>query len=129
MERNLLKILIIVGLLLSSTSCKKNIYSVKVYGLKSCGNCRILIDDFKDDENIQLHMIDIDTHILAYKKDIALYDGLSDNQAPVIMTKSFAKAGYSSKEYKVLKKAIILGKKPNLKNYYKRRSNYGNTTQ
>ncbi len=24
----------------SSTSCKKNIYSVKVYGLKSCGNCR-----------------------------------------------------------------------------------------
>ena len=28
MERNLLKILIIVGLLLSSTSCKKNIYSV-----------------------------------------------------------------------------------------------------
>ena len=50
-------------------------------------------------------MIDIDTHILAYKKDIALYDGLSDNQAPVIMTESFAKAGYSSKEYKVLKKS------------------------
>ena len=74
-------------------------------------------------------MIDIDTHILAYKKDIALYDGLSDNQAPVIMTESFAKAGYSSKEYKVLKKAIILGKKPNLKNDYKSRSNYGNTTQ
>ena len=116
MERNLLKILIIVGLLLSSTSCKKNIYSVKVYGLKSCGNCRILIDDFKDDENVHLHMIDIDTHILAYKKEI-------------IMTESFAKVGYSSKEYKVLKKAIISGKKPNLKNYYKRRSNYGNTTQ
>ena len=73
MERNLLKILVIAGLLLSSTSCKKNVYSVKVYGLKSCGNCRILIDDFKDDDNIQLHMIDIDTHILAYKKDIALY--------------------------------------------------------
>lgn len=74
-------------------------------------------------------MIDIDTHILAYKKEIALYDGLSDNQAPVIMTESFAKVGYSSKEYKVLKKAIISGKKPNLKNYYKRKSNYGNTTQ
>ena len=86
MERNLLKILVIAGLLLSSTSCKKNVYSVKVYGLKSCGKCRILIDDFKDDDNIQLHMIDIDTHIKAYKKDIALYVGLSDNQAPVIMT-------------------------------------------
>ena len=128
MERNLLKILVIAGLLLSSTSCKKNVYSVKVYGLKSCGNCRILIDDFKDDDNIQLHMIYIDTHIKAYQKDIALYEGLSDNQAPVIMTESFAKAGYSSKDYKVLKKAIISGKKPNLKNYYKRRSNYGNTT-
>ena len=121
MERNLLKILVIAGLLLSSTSCKKNVYSVKVYGLKSCGNCRILIDDFKDDDNIQLHMIDIDTHIKAYQKDIALYEGLSDNQAPVIMTESFAKAGYSSKDYKVLKKAIISGKKPDLKNYYKRR--------
>ena len=128
MEKNLLKILMIVGLLLSSTSCKKNIYSVKVYGLKSCGNCRILIDDFKDDDNIQLHMIDIDTHIKAYQKDIALYEGLSDNQAPVIMTESFAKAGYKSEDYKVLKKAIISGKKPNLKNYYKRRSNYGYTT-
>ena len=121
MERNLLKILVIAGLLLSSTSCKKNVYSVKVYGLKSCGKCRILIDDFKDDDNIQLHMIDIDTHIKAYKKDIALYVGLSDNQAPVIMTESFAKAGYSSKDYKVLKDAIISGKKPDLKNYYKRR--------
>ena len=121
MEKNLLKILMIVGLLLSSTSCKKNIYSVKVYGLKSCGNCRILIDDFKDDDNIQLHMIDIDTHIKSYQKDIALYDGLSDNQAPVIITESFAKAGYKSEDYKVLKKAIISGKKPNLNNYYKRR--------
>lgn len=122
MERNLLKILVIAGLLLSSTSCKKNVYSVKVYGLKSCGNCRILIDDFKDDDHIQLHMIDIDTHIKAYQKDIALYDGLNDNQAPVIMTETFAKAGYSSKDYKVLKKAIISGKKPDLKNYYKRRT-------
>ena len=83
--KKLLKILIIVGLLLSSTSCKKIYILLKVYGLKSCGNCRILIDDFKDDENIHLHMIDIDTHILAYKKEIALYDGLSDNQAPVII--------------------------------------------
>ena len=66
-------------------------------------------------------MIDIDTHVKDYQKDIALYDGLNDNQAPVIMTETFAKAGYSSKDYKVLKNAIISGKKPDLKNYYKRR--------
>lgn len=44
-----------------------------------------------------------------------MYDGLNDNQAPVIMTETFAKAGYSSKDYKVLKNAIISGKKPDLK--------------
>lgn len=59
-------------------------------------------------------MIDIDTHILAYKKDIALYDGLSDNQAPVIMTE-LVKQVILVKNIRYSKKAIISGKKPNLK--------------
>lgn len=49
-------------------------------------------------------MIDIDTHILAYKKEIALYDGLSDNQAPVIMTESFGKQVILAKNIRYSKK-------------------------
>lgn len=107
--------------MLNNTACEKKVYSVKVYGLKSCGSCKVLIDDFKKDEDIQLHVIDIDTHLKDYQHDLTLYQGLPENQAPVLMTKQFAKAGYQSQDYQTLKKAIIMQKKPNKKDYFKRR--------
>lgn len=107
--------------MLNSTACNQKVYSVKVYGLKTCGSCSTLINDFKKDDNIQLHVYDLDTHIKEYQKDILLYKDVPSNQAPVIMTDSFVKVGYNTDDYQELKKAIITNKKPNKNDYYKRR--------
>lgn len=113
--------MLVVGLLLSSTACNQKVYSVKVYGLKTCGSCSVLIDDFKKDDNIQLHVYDLDAHIKEYQKDIRLYKNVPENKAPVIITSSFVKVGYKTDDYQELKNAILTNKKPNKKDYYKRR--------
>lgn len=79
------------------------------------------MDDFKRDDDIQLHFYDLDTYLKDYQKDISLYKDVPENKMPIIVSPSFIKVGYDTKDYKELKQAIITNKKPNQKNYYKRR--------